>query len=70
MFVFILCVRRDLRRADPPSKVSYRLCIGLRNCKSDQGQTKDCRAMITKGYLLICVSGHSESNLRFTDLEE
>jgi hypothetical protein len=26
-----------LRRADPPSKESYRLCIGLKNLKSSQG---------------------------------
>jgi hypothetical protein len=29
-----------LRRADPLSKEPYRLCIGLRNWKSGQGQTK------------------------------
>jgi hypothetical protein len=31
-----------LRRADPPSKESYRLCI--RNWKGGQGPTKGCRA--------------------------
>jgi hypothetical protein len=34
----------DLRRADPPSKESYRMCIGSRNWKSGQGPTKGCRA--------------------------
>jgi hypothetical protein len=38
-----LCVRTALRRADPPSMESYRLCIRLRNRKSGQGPTKDCR---------------------------
>jgi hypothetical protein len=33
-----------LRRADPPSKESYRLWIGLRNWKSGHGPTKGCRA--------------------------
>jgi hypothetical protein len=32
------------RRADPPFKESCRLHIGLRNRKSGQGPTKDCRA--------------------------
>jgi hypothetical protein len=36
--VFMFCVQvAALRRADPPSKESYRLCIGLRNLKSGQG---------------------------------
>jgi hypothetical protein len=30
-----------LRLADPPSKESYRLCIGIRNCKSGQGPKGD-----------------------------
>jgi hypothetical protein len=34
-----------LRRADPPSKESYRLCKRLRNWKSVQGPTKGCRAI-------------------------
>jgi hypothetical protein len=34
-----------LRRADPPSKDSYRLCIGLRNWRRSQGPTKGCRAI-------------------------
>jgi hypothetical protein len=42
-FILPLCCR--LRRADPPSKESYRLCIGLRNWKSGQGPTKGCRAI-------------------------
>jgi hypothetical protein len=41
-----VCVQvAALRWADPPSKESYRLCIGLRNCKSGQGPTKGCRAI-------------------------
>jgi hypothetical protein len=47
----VLCVDRDLadlQRADPPSKESYRLCIGLRNWKSGQGPTKGCRAIDRK----------------------
>jgi hypothetical protein len=28
-----------------PSKESYRLCIGLRNWKSGQGPTENCRAI-------------------------
>jgi hypothetical protein len=42
-FIFCLrfvCVGSTLRRADPPSKESYLLYIGLRNWKSGQGQTK------------------------------
>jgi hypothetical protein len=34
-----------LRRADPPSKESYRLCKRSRNWKSSQGPTKDYRAI-------------------------
>jgi hypothetical protein len=34
-----------LRRADPSSKESYRLCIGSRNWNSGQGPTKGCRAI-------------------------
>jgi hypothetical protein len=46
-YVFVLfCVYvAALRRLDPPSNESYRLCIGLRNWKSGQGPTKDCRAI-------------------------
>jgi hypothetical protein len=36
-----------LRRADPPTKESYQLCIGLRNWKSSQGP-KGCRAIERK----------------------
>jgi uncharacterized SAM-binding protein YcdF (DUF218 family) len=35
-----------LQPADPPSKVSYRQCIGSRNCKSGQGPTTGCRVII------------------------
>jgi hypothetical protein len=34
----------SLRRADPPSKESWRLCKRSRNWKSGQGPTKGCRA--------------------------
>jgi hypothetical protein len=38
MFV-LFCLKVDaLRRAEPLSKESYRLCIGLINCKSDQSR--------------------------------
>jgi hypothetical protein len=37
-----------LRRADPPSKESCRLCTGSRNWKSGQGPTKGCRAIIIR----------------------
>jgi hypothetical protein len=48
--VFILsmlsCVQvAALRRADPPFKESYWLCIRSRNRKSGQGPTKDCKAI-------------------------
>jgi hypothetical protein len=44
--VFVLCCVQvtALRRADPPSKESYRLCKRSRNWKSDQGSTKGCTA--------------------------
>jgi hypothetical protein len=44
--VFVLfCVQvAALRRADSPSEGAYRLCIGLRNRKSGQGPTKNCRS--------------------------
>jgi hypothetical protein len=35
--VYSVCVVMCVRRADPPSKESYRLCIGSRNWKSGQG---------------------------------
>jgi hypothetical protein len=44
--VRLFCVQVEaLRRADPPSKESYRLCIGLRNWKSGQVPTKGRRAI-------------------------
>jgi hypothetical protein len=47
--VRLFCVLLEaLRRADPPSKESYRLCIGSRNLKSGQETTKGCRAIIVK----------------------
>jgi hypothetical protein len=41
----VLCIVAALRRADPPSKLSYRLCKRSRNWKSWQGPTKGCRAI-------------------------
>jgi hypothetical protein len=40
-----VCRQRAFRRADPPPKEPYLLCIGLRNWKSSQGTTKGCRAI-------------------------
>jgi hypothetical protein len=41
----LLCVYvAALGRADPTSKESYRLCIGLRNLKNGKGP-KGCRAI-------------------------
>jgi hypothetical protein len=43
----LLCLQvTGLRRADPMSKVPYRLCIGSKNWKGGQGPTNDCRAII------------------------
>jgi hypothetical protein len=36
----VLCVRSGFATANPPSKESYRLCIGLRKGKSGQVQQK------------------------------
>jgi hypothetical protein len=44
----VLCVGRRLAMTDPPSKDSYRLCIGSRNRKSCSGPTKGCRAIIIR----------------------
>jgi hypothetical protein len=39
LFVLFCVYVAAIRRADPPSKESYRLCIWLRNWKSGQGPT-------------------------------
>jgi hypothetical protein len=44
LFVLFCMYLADLWRADPPSKESYSVCIGLRNWKSGQC-TKSCRAI-------------------------
>jgi hypothetical protein len=56
--VFVLfCVQISaVQRTDPPSKESYRLCIRLRNCKSGQGPTEDCRTTHTHIYMAKCGS--------------
>jgi hypothetical protein len=41
----ILYVGSGLERGSSPSSESYRLCVGLRNCKSGQGLKKDCRVI-------------------------
>jgi hypothetical protein len=45
--VFVLsCVQvAALRRADPPSMESYRLCLGLETEKAAKVQQKGCRAI-------------------------
>jgi hypothetical protein len=40
VFVLSCVLVAALRRADPPSKKSYRLCKRSKNSKSDQGPTK------------------------------
>jgi hypothetical protein len=54
--VFVLsCVQvAALRLADPPSKESYRLCIGSRNWKRNQGPTKGCRTIDRFGNPALC----------------
>jgi hypothetical protein len=46
VFVLFYVQVEALRRADPPSKEPYRLCIGSRKWKSSQGPTKGCKAII------------------------
>jgi hypothetical protein len=42
----VLCVQvAVLRRADPPSKESYRMCERWRNSKADKVQENGCRAI-------------------------
>jgi hypothetical protein len=45
VFVLSFVQVAAFRRADPSSKESYRLCIGLRNWKNGQGPTRGCRAI-------------------------
>jgi hypothetical protein len=45
VFVLFYMMVAALQRADPPSKESYRLSIGLRDSKSGQGPTEGCRAI-------------------------
>jgi hypothetical protein len=47
MYVFVLfsVYVAALRRVDPPSKESYRLCIGFRNRKKKGPGPKGCRAI-------------------------
>jgi hypothetical protein len=45
VFVLFCVYVAALQRTDPPSKVSYWLCIGFRNWKSGQGPTKGYRAI-------------------------
>jgi hypothetical protein len=46
--ICVLSVGRSLATGWPPSKKSYRLCIGSRNWKRGQGPTKGCRAIKIK----------------------
>jgi hypothetical protein len=46
LFCVVLCVR-----ADPSSKETYRLCIGLETEKAAKVQQKDCRAMGRYGFI-------------------
>jgi hypothetical protein len=45
---------RALRMADPPSKESCRLCIGLRNWKSGRSPSKGCRAIEKREQTACC----------------
>jgi hypothetical protein len=52
-FMFVPpCVQvAALRRADPPTKESYRLCERLRNLESGQGPTEDCGTIYIHIYI-------------------
>jgi hypothetical protein len=56
VFVFSCVYATALRRADPPSKESYWLCIGSGNWKSGQGPTKGCRAIIIQFFIIYMPS--------------
>jgi hypothetical protein len=51
--------------ADPPSKESYRLCMGSRNWKSSQGPTKGCRAITINHQLHFSKMVTSSSSPKF-----
>jgi hypothetical protein len=62
--VFVLCVRRGLTTGWSPSRESYRLCIGLRNWKSGQGPTKDCRTI--DGWMNELMSRNLATTMNFS----
>jgi hypothetical protein len=67
--VFVLfCVQVvALRRANPPSKEFYRLCIGLRNWKSGQGPTKDYTAIYR--YMIRVYLPHHVRCMNYGDIQ-
>jgi hypothetical protein len=55
--VCVYCVYvAGFRLADPPSKESFQLCIGLRNCRNGSGPTKRCVAFDEEISKTVCVS--------------
>jgi hypothetical protein len=58
-FYVVLCVGGSLATGWSPSKKSYRLCIGLRNWKCGEGQTKGWTAIARwmDGKIKYCPSG-------------
>jgi hypothetical protein len=55
LFVLFSALVEALRRADPPSKESCRLCVRSRTWKSGQGPTKGCRAIMI--IIIIWIEG-------------